>query len=71
MTRICLIAETSNQAQRYANSQNLDNNQWFYARNANDLLFHSNFHVIVIGTPSKYFEELYKMALERGRIGRF
>lgn len=75
MTRICLIAGNGEEAYRFARLQSLSKEQWFYPKDANDLLFQSNFHVIVVGTagfnfPAKTFERLYEIALERGKIGR-
>lgn len=75
MTRLCLLAGNSEEAYRYSRLQNLEPNQWFYPKNANDLLFRSNFHVIVVETagmnfPVNEFERIYKLALERGKIGR-
>ena len=75
MTRICLIAGNEEEAYRFAKNQNLSKEQYFYPHNPNDLLFKSNFHVLVIGTagqnvPSSVFEKIYNLALERGAIGR-
>ena len=70
MTKICIIADNEDAAKRWASSQNLEKDQYFYAHHINDLLFHNNFHTIVIGVPSIYFEKLYNFALQRGRIGR-
>ncbi len=75
MTKICLIAGNSEEAYRFARLQNLSNEQWFYPKSENDLLFKTNFHVIVVGTagmntPPHYFEKVYKLALERGKIDR-
>lgn len=75
MTRICLIAGNSNEAYRFAHSQNLDKDQWFYPKDINDLLFRTNFHVLVVGSagqnfPSSIFEKIYQLALERGKIDR-
>lgn len=75
MTKICLLAGNEEEAYRYARSQNFSKDQWFYPNSANDLLFKSNFHVLVIGTagqnvPNSTFEVVYKLALERGKIGR-
>ncbi len=75
MTRICLLAGNEEEAYRYAKSQNLSPEQWFYPKNIKDLLFKTNFHVIVVGTagqniPSVTFETIYNLALERGKIGR-
>lgn len=75
MTKICLIAGNEHEAYQWAKSQYLESDQYFYPKDINDLLFKSNFHVIVIGTagfnfPSSVFEKMFKLALERGRIGR-
>lgn len=75
MTKICIIAGNSEEAYRYSRLQNLDKDQWFYPKSENDLLFCSNFHVIVVGSagqnfPGSLFEKIYNLALERGRIGR-
>ena len=75
MTKICLIAGNKEEAYRYARSQNLSSEQWFFPKDINDLQFRSNFHVIVVGTagynfPSSIFEKIYNLALERGKIGR-
>jgi len=75
VTRICLIAGNEEEAYRYARNQNLNKDQYFYPHSVNDLLFQTNFHVIVVGSagqnfPSHIFEKIYNLALERGRIGR-
>ncbi len=75
MTRICLIAGNEEEAYRFAKSQYLSREQWFFPKDPNDLLFCSNFHVLVVGTagqnfPSTIFERILKLALERGQIGR-
>lgn len=76
MTRICLIAGNELEAYRWAKSQNLGKEQYFFPHSMNDLLFKSNFHVITVGTAGEntapdVFEKLYNLALTRGRIGRF
>lgn len=75
MTKICLIAGNSEEAYRFARLQNMSPDQWFFPSSPNELLFQSNFHVIVCGTagmntPSGIFEKIYQLALERGKIGR-
>jgi hypothetical protein len=75
MTRICIIAGNQEEAYRWAKNQNMSSDQWFYPKDATELLFVNNFHVIVIGTagqnvPSKFFEDIYRLALDRGRINR-
>ena len=74
MTKICLIASNAHEAYNFAKSQYLEEDQWFYPRDINDLLFKTNFHVIVVGMvhmPSSLFEKTYLLALERGKIGRY
>lgn len=75
MTRLCIIAGNSLEAERWASSQNLEPDQYFYPKDINELLFKSNFHVIVIGTaghntPTSYFNKIYDVAQQRGKIGR-
>lgn len=75
MTRICLIAGNDHEAYQFARNQGLETNQWFYPKSINELLFKTNFHVLVIGTagqniPSQLFEKIYQLALERGKIDR-
>jgi hypothetical protein len=73
MTKICVIASTSHEAYHWAKSQNLEDDQWFYPRDTNDLLFKNNFHTVVIGLAGLHnpqFEKLYSLALSRGKIGR-
>lgn len=75
MTKICLIAGNEHEAYQYARNQNLSKEQYFYPKDINDLLFRSNFHVLVVGTagqniPANVFEKMYNLALERGKINR-
>jgi hypothetical protein len=75
LTRICLIAGNEHEAYTWARNQNLEKDQYFFPKNESELLFKSNFHVLVIGTagmnvPASYFEKVYKLALERGKIDR-
>jgi hypothetical protein len=75
MTRICIIAGNELEAYQFAQSQNWDIKCWFFPYSERDLLFKTNFHVLVVGTagfnslPSS-FEKIYNLALERGKIGR-
>ena len=76
MTKICILAGNELEAYRYAQSQNFDKSQWFYPASVAELLFKRNFHVIVVGTAGEnlapdIFEKIYKLALEKGKIGRF
>lgn len=75
MTKICILAGNPLEAERFASSQNLSDEQWFYPRDVSDLLFKSNFHVLTVGSvgqnvPSSYFNKIYDLAQQRGRIGR-
>lgn len=75
MTKICLIAGNEHEALAFAKLQSIPQGCWFYPRSINELLFKTNFYTLVIGTagqniPSSIFEDLYRLALERGRIGR-
>ena len=72
---ICVIAGNHLEAQTWATGQNLEDDEWFYPRDANDLLHRSNFHTVVVGTagmnvPESYFNRVYDLALTRGRINR-
>lgn len=72
---ICLIAGNKKEATLWASGQNLDKSEWFYPDSERDLLFRSNFHVVVVGTageniPSILFERIYALAKMRGRVGR-
>lgn len=45
---ICLIAGTAKHAERFAKSQNLRADEWFYAATLFDLVKRKNFHVICV-----------------------
>ena len=74
MTKICVFAKNETEAKLWAKSQSLSDEQFFYPRSVSDLMFKSNFHVIVIGVSdlegSFDFEKCYNLALERGKINR-
>lgn len=72
---ICIIAGNHREADIWANAQQLDKSEWFYPKDFADLNKRENFHVIVIGTagenvPNNYFNMLFSLAKERGRINR-
>lgn len=72
---ICIIAGNYQEARMWARSQMLDSSEWFYPRDIDELRQHENFHVVVIGTagqnvPPNYFEKVFNLAHERGRINR-
>lgn len=76
MTKICLIAGNYDEALAFAKSQSIPRECWFFPRDANELHFKTNFYTLVIGTagmntPSTYFNVIYNLALERGKIDRF
>ncbi len=76
MTKIAILAGNEQEAYTWARSQNLDRDQYFVIHSKNDLLFRQNFHLIVCGTagmntPTSVFNEIYNLALERGKIGRY
>ncbi len=75
MTKICIIAGNYHEALSFAKAQSFDPDDWFTPADESDLTNKSNFHVIVVGTagmntPASYFNRIYNLALERGRIGR-
>ena len=72
---MCLLAGNEHEAMAYAKLQNIPRECWFYPRDEKDLLFRSNFYVLVIGSagmniPGSMFEKIYSLALQRGAIGR-
>jgi hypothetical protein len=76
MTKLCILAGNELEAYRWAQSQNLSREQWFYPNSINELLFKKNFHVITVGSVGEnsapdVFEKLYQIALTRGKLGRF
>ncbi len=75
MTKLCLLAGNEYEALAFAKLQNIPRESWFFPKDENDLLFRSNFYTLVVGTagmntPPSLFERIYRIALERGRIGR-
>jgi len=72
---ICLIAGSYQEAKNWAYGQQLDSSEWFYPHEPQDLYGKENFHVLVIGTagyniPPSYFERIFSLAKQRGRINR-
>lgn len=70
---ICLIAGNYGEAKRWAASQHLEDHDWFYPADEEELKRKKNFHVLVIGTagenvPPHYFERIYQLAKQRGRM---
>lgn len=72
---ICIIAGNYHEAYTWASGQQLDNREWFYPADLDEIKQRTNFHVVVVGTagqnvPPNYFEKIFHLARERGRIGR-
>ncbi len=72
---ICIIAGDELEAETWARSQMLAKNEYFYPTDETDLLRRSNFHVVVVGTagqnvPSSYFNRIFSLAQQRGRLNR-
>lgn len=72
---ICIIAGNHEEAAAWARGQNLARCEWFYPQDEDDLRKRTNFHVIVIGTagqnvPLSYFNRIYAVAQQQGRVGR-
>lgn len=75
MTKICILAGNYSEALAFAKLQNIPRGCWFFPNDIKDLIHNQNFYTIVTGTagqnvPSAFFERIYKIALERGAIGR-
>ena len=72
---ICIIAGNQQEARNWAYGQMLEDDEWFFPDEPQVLLRKSNFHVVVIGSagqnlPPYYFERVFNLAKQRGRIGR-
>lgn len=74
---ICLIANSYGEAKTWARGQFLAADEWFHLTDIDDLNKRTNFHVLVVGNithnnniPGYYFERLYALAQQRGRINR-
>lgn len=71
---ICIIAASESRAQRWADNQGLESNEWFCPQHTDDLVSRQNYHTIVIDSfPDHrlgWFEVIYHMAKQRGRIKR-
>lgn len=75
-TTICIIAGNYKEAAAFASSQYWSDKQWFFPTDESEIKNKINFHVLVIGSagenvPPSYFERIYRLARERGKIGRF
>jgi len=73
MTKICIFAPNEDDANKWARSQNMDKEQYFFPHSTGEIKLKSNFHVIVIGVgniSSSEFDNAYNLALECGKRGR-
>jgi len=70
---ICIISGNYFEAKRYASSQLLEDDEWFFPIDEKDLMGRKDFHVLVIGSagqnvPASYFERILSLAKNRGRM---
>jgi len=68
-----IFAPSEDEAKKWARSQNLEPEQFFYPHSTGEIKLKSNFHVIVIGVgniSSSEFDNAYNLALECGKRGR-
>lgn len=71
---ICLLASRYSEAERFAKAQLLDQSEWFFGMDEDELKKRTSFHVITIGymddVPQSFFNRIYDLAKKRGRLGR-
>jgi len=72
---ICILAGNYGEALTYARGMELEPDEWFYPQTPEDLNSKQNFHVLVIGTagqnvPITYFENVFRLAKQRGKVNR-
>ena len=71
---IFIIAGSHKQAKQFAKTQMLRDDEWVSTLDLDELRQLSNFHVIVANSAQElepsFFEKLFNLALQRGRIGR-
>lgn len=71
---IYILSGNYDQAKKWASSQHLSNDEWFCSLDLDELRQTSNFHVIVLESASElstlFFEKLFNLAQQRGRINR-
>lgn len=72
---ICILAGDFQEALTFARSQNLARAEWFFPEDEEDIKYRTNFHVLVTGTaglhvPESYWNRIYALAQQRGRINR-
>lgn len=70
---IAIIASNYREAEKFAASQLLSNDEWFFVCEIDDLIGQSNFHVLVANgagdhiSPYK-FEKLFSLAKKKGKM---
>ena len=71
---IFILAGSYKAAKMWAESQHLNDDEWFATLDVDDLKMAKNFHVIIHESAQHlspgFFEKIYSLAHERGRIGR-
>lgn len=71
---IFILAGTYSQAKKWATAQHLADDEWFSTLDLDELRRASNFHVVVLDTaaelPPGFFEKVFTLARQRGRINR-
>jgi len=70
---LCFLAGNYQEAVRFASANLLDDDEWFFPYDEDDLRRRKDFHVIIVGTagmnvPPSYFERILALARERGRM---
>ncbi len=69
---ICIIASNHKAAERWAKSQFLQDEDWFFPTCLEDLYYRKDFHVITTpdgaDIPNAYLNRLVTLAWKRGRM---
>jgi hypothetical protein len=68
---IAIISGTYKEAKSWAKGQLLEDDEWFYVNDIDDLINRTNFHVLVVGTADEinphHFEKLFSLARKKGK----
>lgn len=71
---IFILAGAYSHAKKWAESQFLANDEWFYTLDLDELKSRENFHVVVLDSAAElspmFFEKVFNMAHTRGRMNR-
>jgi fructose-1-phosphate kinase PfkB-like protein len=72
---ICILAGNYLEARMWASGQLLEDSEWFFPSDFDDIRTKSNFHVVVVGSagmnvPNAYFNNLLLLCQQRGRMNR-